>query len=61
MSAKSTQFNMIAVEFIHIHFTQIFFSNFVAPTVKGFKAAREADKSAHAAIRVFPVDVVKRR
>ena len=52
---------MIAVEFIHIHFTQIFFSNFVAPTVKGFKAAREADKSAHAAIRVFPVDVVKRR
>ena len=29
--------------------------------VKGFKAAREADKSAQAAIRVFPVDVGKRR
>jgi hypothetical protein len=29
--------------------------------VKGFKAAREADRSARASIRVFPVDVGRRR
>lgn len=29
--------------------------------VKGFKAAREADMNARAAIRVFPVDVGKRQ